>query len=261
MGVYLAVARQSFRRQSTYRAALVAGVFTNAVFGVILASVLLAAYDGRDEINGLSPSGAVTITFITQGLLLVTAAFGWLEITDRVRRGDVATDLQRPVDFSAYWMAMFVGASGFSVIGRGIPPFVLGGLVFDLQLPTSVATWFGFALTVVGAAFVASRWWFLVSLSAFWLVGDARGIIQMAAAVQLFASGTTIPLQFFPDAIGNLLLLTPFAAMAQLPAQVFLGETSAVVVVGAQVGWTVVLHVLGLLVLGRATRKLVIDGG
>jgi ABC-2 type transport system permease protein len=261
MGVYLAVARQSFRRQSTYRAAMVAGVFTNAVFGVILASVLLAAYGGRDEINGLTPSGAVTITFIAQGLLLVTGAFGWLELTDRVRTGDVATDLQRPVDFSAYWMAMFVGASGFSVIGRGIPPFLVGGIVFDLQLPTSAATWVGFALTVAGAAFVASRWWFLVSLSAFWLVGDARGVIQMAVAIQLFASGTAIPLQFFPDALGNLLLLTPFAAMAQLPAQAFLGQTSALVVLGSQLAWSIALHGAGLLVLRRATKKLVIDGG
>ena len=261
MGVYLAVARQSFRRQSTYRAAMVAGIFTNAVFGVILASVLLATYDGREEINGLTPSGAVTITFIAQGLLMVTASFGWMEIADRVRTGDVATDLQRPVDFSAYWMAMFVGASGFLVIGRGVPPFLLGGVVFDLQLPTSMTTWLGFALTVGGAAVVASRWWFLVSLSSFWLVGDARGIVQLAALIQLFCSGTTIPLQFFPDAVGTLLLLTPFAGMAQLPAQVFLEETSAVVVVGSQLAWAAVLHIAGLIVLGRATRKLVIDGG
>ncbi|MGD9703788.1 MAG: ABC-2 family transporter protein [Acidimicrobiia bacterium] len=113
MGVYVAVARQSFRRQSTYRAAMVAGIFTNAVFGVILASVLLAAFEGRREINGLDAVAAVMITFITQGLLLVTASFGWTELSDRVRTGDIATDLQRPVDVSLYWMAMFLGASAF----------------------------------------------------------------------------------------------------------------------------------------------------
>ena len=261
MGVYLAVAKQSFRRQSTYRAAMVAGIFTNAVFGVILASVLLAAFESQPEINGLDASAAVTITFITQGMLLITTAFGWHELSDRVRTGDIATDLQRPVDVSLYWMAMFVGASAFSAVGRGVPPFLLGGLVFDLRLPDSVATWIGFAATVAGAAAVASRWWFLVSLSSFWFIGDIKGLVSLASGLQLFCSGTIVPLQFFPDALGELLRRTPFAAMAQLPAEVFLGLQGAGPVLGAQAGWALALHACGLVVLRRAARKLVIEGG
>ena len=261
MGVYLAVARMSFRRQSTYRAATVAGVFTNSVFGIILASVLLAAYEQTSEINGLDASGAVTITFVTQGLLMVNGSFGWKEMAERVRSGDVATDLHRPIDFSLYWMSMFVGASTFAVLGRGIVPFLVGAVLFDLTVPTSVITWLGPAACLLGAGAVASRWWFLVNLASFWLAGDIRGVVQLAGALQMFCSGALIPLQFFPDAIGQVLRLTPFAAMAQLPAEVFLGKVDPGTVLGAQLLWVGVLHVAGLAVLRRGSRKLVIDGG
>lgn len=261
MGVYLAVAKLSFRRQSTYRAAMIAGVFTNTVFGIILASVLLAAFEQSDEIGGLSASGAVTITFVTQGLLVVNGSFGWRDVADRVRTGDVATDLQRPIDFSLYWMSVFVGASAFAMIGRGVVPLLVGGLLFELTVPTSALTLIGFVACVFGAAAVASRWWFLVNLTSFWLGGDVRGVIQLAGALQMFCSGALIPLQFFPDAIGEILRRTPFAAMAQLPAEVFLGKVEPVTVLGAQVVWAATLHAAGVLVLRRATRKLVIDGG
>lgn len=261
MGVYVALAKVSFRRQSTYRAATLAGIFTNSVFGVILASVLLAAFDQQPEINGLDASSAVTITFVTQGLLMVNGSFGWKELSDRVRLGDVTTDLQRPVDFSLYWMAIFVGSSAFAAVGRGIAPFVAGGLLFDLTLPTSPTTWISVVACVLGAGAVASRWWFLVNLTSFWLIGDIRGVVQLAVTLQMFCSGSLIPLQFFPDAMGEVLRRTPFAAMAQLPAEVFLEKLSGWTVLGAQALWVAVLHGAGLLVLRRATPRLVIDGG
>jgi ABC-2 type transport system permease protein len=124
-----------------------------------------------------------------------------------------------------------------------------------------LATWIGFVATVAGAAAVASRWWFLVNLSSFWFIGDIRGLLSLAAGLQLFCSGSVVPLQFFPDELGELLRRTPFATMAQLPAEVFLGLQGAVPVLGAQAAWALVLHGCGLIVLRRAARKLVIDGG
>src|SRR5688500_7904554 len=47
--LYFEVARRSFRRHLAYRAATLAGLFTNAVFGVLIASVYGALYDGRGE--------------------------------------------------------------------------------------------------------------------------------------------------------------------------------------------------------------------
>jgi len=260
-GAYLAVGRQSFRRQASYRGAVAAGIFTNTVFGVILASVMLAVFRERHVIGGIDAADAVTLTFVAQGLLVVVATFGWRELTLRVRSGEVAVDLQRPLDPSWYWLSVFCGSSAFSMIGRGIPPFVAGMVVFRMTLPQHAVTWLWFALTVVGAAFVAARWWFCVSLSAFWFGGDVRGVIQLAATVQLFCSGSLVPLQFLPGGLAGVVRHSPFATLTQLPAETLLERQGPLGVLGAQLFWFVVLDVVGRLGWRLAARRLVIDGG
>ena len=47
MRLYVEVARRTYARTSTYRSATVAGVFTNTVFGFLLAYVLQAVYAER----------------------------------------------------------------------------------------------------------------------------------------------------------------------------------------------------------------------
>ena len=120
------VATRAYRRQATYRGATFAGVFTNTVFGFILAYVLLAVYQQRSTIGGFNATDAVTFTFVMQGMLMVIGVFGTTEIADRIRTGDVVSDLYRPVDFQAYWLADSYGRSLFYAIFRGIPPFVVG---------------------------------------------------------------------------------------------------------------------------------------
>jgi ABC-2 type transport system permease protein len=110
-------------------------------------------------------------------------------------------------------------------------------VVFDLRLPSSPIVWIGFTLTVIGAAIVASRWWFLVSLSSFWFIGDVRGLLQLASGLLLFCSGTIVPLQFLPDGLADVVRRTPFATMGQLPAEVFLGRSRLVTVLAAQALW------------------------
>jgi ABC-2 type transport system permease protein len=231
------------------------------VFGIILASVLLAAAGERGDLGGLDAGELVTMTFVAQGTLVVVAAFGWRELADRVRTGEIAVDLGRPVDVSMYWLAVFCGASGHAALARGIMPFVVGIVVFEARLPEDPTTWLWFALTIVGAALVASRWWFLVSLSSFWIIGDIRGIVQLAVAIQLFCSGSLVPLQVLPDGLANVVRATPFASLAQLPGEVLIERHGALGVLALQIGWAIALHLLGLLVLRRGLRKLVIDGG
>jgi ABC-2 type transport system permease protein len=257
---YLAVFRQTFKRQSTYRVATIAGVVTNTLFGVLFAYVYVAVYHEQSDIRGLDVTDALTLTFITQGMLLTVTTFGWRELADRVRTGDVATDLQRPVDQSGYWLAAYCGASTFSFFARGIPPFVLGGLVFHLHVPDEASAWAGFLACVAGATILASRWWLLVNITAFWIV-DARGVIQLACVIQLFCQGAVVQLQFFSDTVGDIVRATPWAAMGQLPGEVFLGLQSAPRLLAMQLAWIAVFEIALRLALSSATRKLVIQGG
>jgi ABC-2 type transport system permease protein len=249
---------------ATYRTATLAGIFTNTVFGFILAYVMLAVFRQRPDIGGFDAVDAVTFTFIAQGMFSMTVGnFGHVELSGRIHSGDVAVDLSRPYDFQGWWTAVGFGRASYMVWARGIPPVVAGALVMGLRWPDTAWTWPVFAVTVVLAAGVAIGWNFLLEITAFWIL-DVRGPNQIGWITAQFLSGAFVPVVFFPDGFERVVRALPFVAMIQLPIEVFLGMHR-----GADLAWTVltqaawlaVLLLVGRLVLSRAVRKVVVQGG
>jgi ABC-2 type transport system permease protein len=261
--VYWEVAKRGYGRYATYRVATVAGVLTNTTFGFIRAYVLLAVFRSRSTIGSFDAIDAVTFTFVTQGLLQPMGAFGRREIADRIRTGDVVADLYRPLDFQGYWLAHDMGRGAFQLLARGIPPVVLGALVFHLRLPRTPTTWLAFSVALAIGMLVSFAVQFLVSLTGFWLIDD-RGPNQLATTVQFFLSGMLLPLVLFPHWLGVIARNSPFGSMVELPVEVLLGKhpgTHLVPVLAIGLLWAVVLLAAGRVVLAAATRKLVVQGG
>ena len=254
------IARRSFLRTSTYRAATAAGVFTNTVFGFLRVYVLLAVIDARPGLADYDAADIATYTFVTQGLLATVYSFGADEIAERVRSGEIVGDLYRPVDFQGYWLATDVGRFLFQLVFRGIPPVLLGSLVFELALPTAVSTWVGFLASVCLALVVSFGVRYLASLSSFWLL-DTRGVWQMTAVVSMFLAGIMVPLGFLPDGIADVVLWLPFAAISQLSIDVLLGHADVLPVLARQALWAVALLLVGRSITRRAFRKVVVQGG
>jgi ABC-2 type transport system permease protein len=261
--LYWEVMCRGFRRYSTYVGATLAGIFTNTVFGFVKAYILVALFAARPVLGGYRIDDALTYSFIAQGLLATVAIWGWFEIDERVRTGDVATDLLRPQSFLGYWLAHDLGRAGYQAVARGIPPFLVAALVFDLRLPERPETWPVFAVSVGLAVTVSFAMRAMVNLSAFWLL-DSRGLAGIVSTAWIFLSGLALPLAVFPDSLRSFARLTPFAMTFDAPAQIFLEQASgfaAGATLVLQAGWAAVLLVAAERVLGAGTRKLVIQGG
>jgi ABC-2 type transport system permease protein len=256
------IARRSFRRFSTYRAATIAGVATNTVFGFLKAFVLLAVI-GAGSVGGLDATAAVTFTFVIEGLSVVANPFGEFGLAERIRTGDIVVDLSRPVDVQRYWFAQELGRAGFQVLWRAVPPFVAGALAFDIAFPPDAGSWVGFVLSATLACVVAFAVNFCVQLIGFWTL-DARGAEQLCVAVTMFFSGFIVPVTLFPSWLGAIARVLPFVAILQLPGEVFLGQHQGIdllEVLALQGVWAVALLGLGRLVLARATHRVVVHGG
>ncbi|MEV5435898.1 ABC-2 family transporter protein [Streptomyces sp. NPDC052682] len=261
--LYAAVAAGGFRRYATYRAATVAGVFTNTVFGVILVYTYLALWDERPHLGGYDQAQAVTFVWVGQALFKTLGVSGGGfedELIERIRTGDVVTDLYRPADLQLWWMATDGGRALFELFGRGVVPFVFGALVFDLALPANVLTWLAFLVALVLAWTVGFAVRFLVALSAFWLI-DGTGVTQISWFVGFFCSGMLLPLNVFPGAFGEVVRALPWASILQAPADVLLGAADPVGTYAFQAMWAVVLLTAGRLVQSAATRRVVVQGG
>ncbi|HEY4026942.1 MAG TPA: ABC-2 family transporter protein [Candidatus Dormibacteraeota bacterium] len=261
MRLYWELARLGFRRYSTYRGATFAGAFTNTIWGFMIASVQLALFSSRTRVAGYDAAEALTYVWLSQGMLMTVYIWGWVEVAQRIRTGDVATDFHRPVDFQGYWLAQDLGRALYHAIFRGIPPVLVASLVFHLRFPTHPVTWLWFALSLLLAVCVSFALRFLANLVAFW-THDHRGILAITSFAFPFLAGLFgIPLGYLPPEVFRVLVVLPFASMGQAPLSVFLEKPGAAGAMALQALWALALLAAGRLVLRAAERRLVVQGG
>ncbi|MFE9452615.1 ABC transporter permease [Streptomyces sp. NPDC006739] len=261
--LYAAVAAGGFRRYATYRAATAAGVFTNTAFGMILVYTYTALWNEKPHLGGYDKAQAVTYVWIGQALLKTLANGGGGvegELMGRIRTGDVAIDLYRPVDLQMWWLSADLGRAGFELLGRGVIPFLVGALFFDLALPTRVTAWAAFLVSVLLAMLVSFAIRYLVALSAFWLL-DGTGVMQLSWLVGWFCSGMILPLNVFPGAFGDVVRALPWSSLLQAPADLLLGHADPLATYAFQATWAVALLAAGRMVQAVATRRVVVQGG
>jgi ABC-2 type transport system permease protein len=264
--LYAAVAARSFRRFSTYRAATWAGIFTNSVFGVIYSYAYLALWDQRPHAGGYDATDAVTYVWIGQALLMTVALWGGGttdDLAERVRTGDVAIDLYRPVGLIGWYLASDLGRAAYHFLTRGVGPTVLGVLLFHIALPGSPIAAAAFLASLVLAVVTSFAIRFLVACTAFWLL-DQNGVRTLSGVLAIFLSGMALPLVIFPEPLRSIAFALPWASYLQTPADIWLGHRTGVTVLSGlavQAGWIVVLLALCRSVVGAATRKVVVQGG
>jgi ABC-2 type transport system permease protein len=256
------IAKRGWRRYAVYPWATAAGIFTNTIFGFLQAYILLAVYRHRADVGGFDASDTVTYVWLAQSLIMTVYVFGWYELALRIREGSIVTDLARPLDPQRYWLMFDLGRAPYHFLLRGVPPLLLGALVFDLNYPSPGDAAL-FLVSVTLAVVVSFGIRFLYNSAAFWLL-DYRGVMTLTVTIMLFFSGMVLPLRFFPHWLRELSYALPFASVIQTPIDVWLGKREGLALVGVlalQALWALVLLGLGRITFARGTRKLVVQGG
>lgn len=266
IGTFLALTVAGFRRYSTYRQATVAGAFTNTVFGFLKCYVLLAvaAGAGTATVGGYDAPRLATFVWMGQGLLSVVLLWGWTDLADRIRTGDVVSDLLRPVDPVTTYLATDIGRAGHAVLTRLLPPVLVGPLFFEVYLPHRWATIPLFVTSVVLATVICFCCRFLVNATGYWLL-DIRGQLILWALLSGVFTGLYFPLRFLPEwLVVPLWVLTPLPSVFQAPLDVLVEVDPAprqAGLVAIQAVWTVVMLAACRAVQRRAERRLVVQGG
>ena len=264
--LHVAIASRAFRRYSTYRAATLAGIFTNSVFGVIYSFAYLALWAANEHAGGYDAQDAVTYVWLGQALLMTIALWGGGatdDLAERIRTGDVAIDLYRPVGLVGWYLASDLGRAVYHLLTRGLGPTLIGVVAFHISLPPSAIAAAAFAVSLVLAVVVSFAIRFLVASTAFWLL-DQSGVKVMSGAFAIFFSGMMLPLVLFPGWLGTLANALPWASYVQVPADIWLGKhsgTDLIAALGFQVMWVAVLLGACQGVLRLAVRKVVVQGG
>lgn len=261
---YWRILTATFRQHTTYRTATLAGIFTNSMFGLIRASILLAAiHAAGGELNGYTALQAATYVWLGQALLAPIEAFGTREVAARVHQGDVAVDLLRPLSFLGLFFAQKLGRSSYYLLARGIPPMLIGALLTGLALPEDPLSYPLGVLSIALAITVAFLGDMLVNLAAFWIL-ETRGLTVLYNSVMNLLSGFLIPILWFPPWLLAIARWTPFPSMVQTPIDVLsgrVGPASAIGLIGVQSAWILVLLLAAAVMLRAGARSLEVQGG
>jgi ABC-2 type transport system permease protein len=127
---YVELAKGEFRRYSSYRLAVLAGVFTNSVFGFIRVSVLSSAIlTAGGSIAGYSTQEVSTYVWLGQAFFAPIAMVMWTEIADRVKTGEIAVDLPGRLIQLGWWSE--ISAAPHSCPARDFPPLLVGAATVD----------------------------------------------------------------------------------------------------------------------------------
>ncbi|MBF6333081.1 ABC-2 family transporter protein [Nocardia transvalensis] len=241
-----------------------AGMVTNVVFGLVRASVMLAAVRTGAGFGGYSVDSIGAYVWLSQGLLGALALMGPPpEIVDRIRTGDVAIDFLRPLDIQFSYLASDLGRAGCTLLLRGVPSVAAGMLTLQLGLPHGTAPYVLGAISVVLAMTISALLLLSVGLIGFWLV-ETRGVRLLYQIVATFLAGLFVPVHLFPGWLYTAAMLTPFPSLLQGPIDVLSGRATglaAVQIIGVQLGWVAVAMLLGRLLLRAGRRKLEVQGG
>lgn len=270
MRPYLAIVGARFRTLLQYRAAALAGLWTQIFFGFVLIMVYEAFYRSSDAPPPLPFPRLVSYVWLGQALLALLPWNADPEVRAMVRSGAVAYELCRPVDLYALWYARALAWRTAPTLLRAAPMVLVAmaalpalGLPEWRLAPPGALAGLGFALALAAALALSCAITTLVHITLLWTVAG-EGIVMLLTALVSLSSGLLIPLPLFPRAVYEVLTYLPFAGVADLPYRVYLGDVPPAalgLVLARQLGWTLALVALGRWLLGRGLRRLVVQGG
>lgn len=261
---YLHFARCSFQRRAAYRLANWAGILVNFFFFVLHAEVILAFFGARGPVAGWSAEEAVLYYATSQALLMVVGAFPdrMFPLYERIRSGDVALDLARPVELLPRELSERFGTALYYLAARAAPIYAAGLLLYGVA-PRVDAAWLLAPLSLALAVAVGGALWYLANAAAFW-TEHAMGAIHAMMLLLIFFGGLEVPLDFYPAWLRSVCDALPFRAAFYTPIALLTGTLRGgelAFALAHQVVWLGLLVAAARAVEARGLRRLVVQGG
>lgn len=267
MKQYLSFFRIRFVGGLQYRAAALAGIVTQFAWGFLSVLMYKAFYESNPDAFPMEFSQLSTYIWLQQAFLALFMP--WLfeqDIFDSIVSGNVAYELCRPCDIYNMWFARNAAIRLSNTVLRCMPILLVAAFLpapFKMTLP---AGWLNAALFIVSMVLgflVQVSISLVIYISAFYTV-SAQGIKMLSITLTEFLSGAVIPIPFFPEAVQKVFNVLPFASVQNTPFLIYVGYTGgaqAGIAIALQVAWLIVLFAAGRLLVRRAMKKVVVQGG
>ncbi|MFV0401596.1 MAG: ABC transporter permease [Oscillospiraceae bacterium] len=267
MRKYLSFFRLRLSTGLQYRAAAFGGVMTQFAWGFARILMFSAFYRSNPAAIPMPLDRLSTYIWLQQGLLamLTVWMFDGQSFSD-IESGNVAYELCRPLDIYSMWFVRDATKRLSQVFLRCIPLFAVSIFLpkpYNLSAPESLSAALLFLPSLFCGFLLVVSFGMLIYAAAFHML-NPTGIRIFAVAVSEFLAGGIIPLALLPDNMRLVVELLPFASIQNMPFMIYVGEYAgieAVLGVLLQLFWLILFVALGRGLIGRALKRVVVQGG
>ena len=262
MRAYAAILSVRFRALLQYRAAAVAGLATQLFWGLIRMMIFTAFYESSTVAPPMSHRQLMAYIWLTQAFFAVFPLRPDADLAELFRTGNVAYELLRPLDLYGFWYMRAIAARTAPTLLRCAPILLVASIFGWIYWPGPAGV-AACAVSLLAAVLLSSAFSLLMTITLAWTI-SGRGIWILVSSVTWLLSGMIIPLPLYPDWAQPVLNALPFRGIIDVPFRLFTGHLPVGELPGLlaqQAAWALGLVLFGRWLLGRATRRVVIQGG
>jgi ABC-2 type transport system permease protein len=253
--VYASIVRLSARTGLAYRASFVLGM-GGLVFQLLAMIAIWRALIASGAPLGFTHPQMTAYLLVAFTTTTLMGSVGDYTMAERIRSGEVATDLVRPIDYQAARFAECFGMVGLEVAMIAVVGTAVVALAGPVAGPADPVLFAVSLLLVIPIKFGIV---YLSSLLCFW-TQNYMGVTWARDAIGSLFSGALVPLAFFPGWFQGLAAALPFASIVSTPALVYLGRAGVTAIL-VQAAWGLGLLLVGRLAWRGAVKQLTVHGG
>ncbi|MFQ6752355.1 MAG: ABC transporter permease [Clostridia bacterium] len=265
MHSYRGLFKMMFKGELQYRAKAISGLTTQFFWGIMFV-YLYTAFMGGNIIEGFSIPQMASYVWLGQSLFVLRYIELPKNCAKEITNGDVCYKFVRPVDLYNQWYFEHLGYKLSATLLRFAPIIVIGFLLpenIGLMFPVGIVELLLCLVALAIGALLMSA----LSMIVVYLTFETRspkGTANIAQTITGVLGGLFIPLPLMPQAVQNVLNFLPFRFIADLPVRIYIGSmdiNTSLMFIGIALAWLIVLVLLGKLLLKKALKRTIIQGG
>jgi len=259
---YLSYFARCFKKHFAYKFDYAVGILGTMVQIFVYTSIWKALYGSRTSVDGIGfPMVATNLVLC----LCLSNAFMLDDfiIMRKIRSGDIANELLKPVSYGGLVLAENAGKVAFRLVSNFLPALCLSLVYIPVLAPSSMLNLSLSILSIFMGFLILSGISYLVSLCSFWVINVWSISTIKNVFINVF-SGLLIPLWFMPEPLLRIIRQTPLDSIYYFPVSLYLGKHLPSEVLPAfmrQAFWALLIHALARMLWSRAEKHLVVQGG
>ncbi|MBN2981414.1 MULTISPECIES: ABC transporter permease [Cohnella] len=252
------LARSMVQSRLQYSVSHAVRTAASVIFGMIYAAIWQGIGE-QDSLGDFGTEGMVAYIAFNQVILWLTFTNYGLGLAERVRTGQIALDLARPLHLFAFAAGREAGSMAYNALFTALPLYFIYFWIYDLSIPRDPAVWLWTAAALLMAVYAALCIAYAIGLASLWTV-EGYWLHMLNYSVNFVLSGFLIPIQWMPEWLQTVAGFSPYPIFHSIPTQLYLGKTGPGTLL-VPLLWCALLTAGALAATKAVKRKVEVQGG